>query len=352
MTRAHLSFCLILLCARAAAAGPAGAPAALRSSRTVENAVLIGWDGANRPEVRDLLAAGELPNLSRLVAAGAMTDTSVTTGATETKPGWTEILTGRNAELLGIKDNLIYRPIPPGYTIFDVLKARIPGIKTVFLAGKDNNVSFRGPHEICVNCITRMPPDFAKTYWWDKSRILAKTRTYNGSPRRWESRAGEPYLNAVKSLDIHKTNLGPADRVGKAALSALERCRGARFFAFIQFEEPDEQGHVYKDGSPQYQDALRAADRWLGTLLAKLKDLGLSDRTAVFVASDHGFDPGLRSHRSAPYTFLAVDLPGRLRAGDRKDVTPTILDVLGVAPESVRPPLDGRSLRETGTGKP
>ncbi|MCX5796084.1 MAG: alkaline phosphatase family protein [Elusimicrobia bacterium] len=338
MIRRLLPLCIIVLCA--------GAPAALGSTRTVENAVLIGWDGAQRSEVLEMLAAGELPNLGRLVAAGGMTDTLVTTGATETKPGWAEILTGRNAELMGIKDNVIYRPIPPGYTIFELLKARIPGIKTVFLAGKGNNVAARGPHEVCVNCVTRMPPDFAKTHWWNKDEILAKTRTYDGSPRRWESRAGEPYFNAAKSLDIHKINLEAADRVGKAALSALKRCRGSRFFAFIHFEEPDEQGHVFKDGSPEYKDAIRAEDRWLGRLMAKLKELGLDDRTAVFVVSDHGFDPGLNSHRKAPYTFLAVDRPGRLRAGDRKDVTPTILETLGVAPESVLPPLDGRSLRE------
>ena len=127
---------------------------------------------------------------------------------------------------------------------------------------------------------------------------------------------------------------------------------GSRFFAFIHFEEPDEQGHVYKEGSQQYQDAIRAADRWLGSLVAQLKELGLYDRTAVFVVSDHGFDLGRRSHRRAPYTFLATDIPGRLRSGDRKDVTPTILEVLGVDPASVLPPLDGRALWETAAKAP
>ena len=350
----RLSLALSMLGARAAAAaGPADAPAALRSSRTVENAVLIGWDGANRPEVSAMLAAGELPNLSRLVSEGGMADTLVTTGATQTKPGWTEILTGRNAENLGIKDNHSYRPIPPGYTIFEILKARIPGIKTVFLAGKDNNVSSRGPHEICINCFTRMPPDYAKTHWWDKSEILAKTRTYDGLPRRWERREGEPYFNAAKSLDIHRIALGPADRVGESALSALKRCRGSRFFAFIHFEEPDEQGHIYKDGSQQYQDAIRAADRWLGRLVAQLKDLGLYDRTSVLVVSDHGFDPGGRDHQRAPHTFLAANLPGLQRTGDRKDVTPTILEALGIiAPASVLEPLDGRSLWKSAAEAP
>lgn len=332
-----------------------------------ENALLVGWDGAMRQQVAALLKAGELPNLSRLIAAGGMTDTMVTTGATETKSGWAEILTGRSADGLGIEDNEAYRPIPKGLTVFALLKKRVPGIKTVFLAGKENNVSFRGPHEICINCATRQPPDFRKTRYWDRETILPETRTFGNLPRRWVRREGETFFHAVADLDIHANALKGADNVGKEALAALERCRGSRFFAFVQFEEPDEQGHLYAEGSPEYLDAIRAADRWLGRLIKKLGSLGVRQKTAVFVVSDHGFNLGKRghslssqslnvpgqelalpkgtdSHSPAADTFLATDVARPLRQGDRKDVAPTILDALGIPPAELEPPLDGRSL--------
>jgi predicted AlkP superfamily pyrophosphatase or phosphodiesterase len=345
-------------------------PQAAAAERRIDNALLVGWDGAMRQRVVELLKAGELPNLSRLIAAGGMTDTMVTTGATETKSGWAEILTGRSADGLGIEDNLAYRPIPEGLTVFALLKKRIPGIKTVFLAGKENNVSFRGPHEICINCATRQPPDFRKTRYWDRETILPETRTFGNLPRRWVKREGETFFHAVADLDIHANALNKADNVGKEALAALERCRGSRFFAFFQFEEPDEQGHLYAEGSPEYLDGIRAADRWLGRLLEKLESLGVRKKTAVFVVSDHGFNPGRRghslssqsltvrgdetvlpdvkiSHSPAADTFLAADMARPLRRGDRKDVTPTILDALGIPPAGIEPPLDGRSLFAT-----
>ncbi|MDD5265084.1 MAG: alpha/beta hydrolase fold domain-containing protein, partial [Candidatus Bipolaricaulis sp.] len=73
--------------------------------------------------------------------------------------------------------------------------------------------------------------------------------------------------------------------------------------------------------------------------------LGMSDRTVVYVATDHGFDQGARVHLSAPEVWLVSE--ERLAApfageGDQKDVAATILARFGIDPENLVPSLSGR----------
>ncbi len=334
----NVFFLVVLLTAPARAAAP---------TRAYDSALLVGWDGVRRERLQELLDQGALPNLRALIARGGMVPTQVTTGSTQTKPGWAEILTGRSADAMGIESNSVYRPVPRGATIFEILQRLRRwrgGIATIFIGGKDSNIGSRGPHEICVNCIHRMPPDYAQDQWWDRAKIAPITKTKCGLPMRWVRREGEPYFYTAKVLDDYETALGGADAVGPRALAALDRVRGRRFIAFIHFEDPDEQGHRHNEGSPQYDDAIRLADAWLGRLVERLRVDGLSERTAVFVTTDHAFDATQRYHECAPDTFLATGVPRPMRPGDRKDVTPTILDALGYDPAALRPRLDGRSL--------
>ncbi|HEY0782502.1 MAG TPA: sulfatase-like hydrolase/transferase, partial [Thermoanaerobaculia bacterium] len=120
-----------------------------------------------------------------------------------------------------------------------------------------------------------------------------------------------------------------------------------------------------------YDAAVLGSDHLAGNLLDGLKQAGRLDRTLLVVASDHGEElyahNGYLYHSCSVYqTALHVPLgfiaPGLLPAGARVqqtveliDVTPTILDLLGVR----APPLHGRSLvpylerpERGGAGKP
>ncbi len=332
--------CLTALCCfrGGAAAAPQEKPGGVR------NVVLVGWDGTQRARLTELLAAGQLPNLKALVAEGSLAATEVTTGATQTKPGWAEILTGYSAPRLGITRNRDYKPIPAGYTVFERLKKLFgpANIATVFLSAKVNNLGARGPHEICGNCISRGSVH-EKTRWWDKKSVTT-SETKDGKPPVWVLREGEPYFNTVKSVDLYLTALGPAENMDRKALTALDKYRGRRFFAFFHFEEPDEQGHLYGESSKEYGEAIRTADRGLGEIVRKLKALGLYQRTDIYVTTDHGMDEGGFEHSKAPDTFLATNCRRKLNNGDRKDITPTILDGYGIDLKGITPPLDGRSL--------
>lgn len=333
----------LFLCALAALFSAPSSAFAAEDAVPKTNVLLVGWDGAQRAHVKELLAAGKLPNLARLIAEGGIADTRVKTGTTQTKPGWAEILTGGSAVRFRIMSNNEYRPIPSGYTIFERLKARFgDGVATIFITGKLYNLGARGPHKICANAYTRDPDTMAQAYYLDEARFRGKTK--DGKPPEWVSRAGEPYFNAVKTVDLHYAADGPAETVGAKAVEVLEKYKKKPFFAFVHFREPDEEGHQYGENSPEYEKAIERADARLGDIVAALKRLGLYAGTAVLVTSDHGFDEGERVHRNAPFIFLASNRPLAGGEGDRKDVTPTILDLYRFEPGKIFPNVAGRSL--------
>jgi hypothetical protein len=76
----------------------------------------------------------------------------------------------------------------------------------------------------------------------------------------------------------------------------------------------------------------------------KVKELGLLGNTQIYVTADHGFDEDGKSHKFAPYVFLATSNKAVVRDGRRQDVTPTILEAFGMETASLAPRLDGISL--------
>ena len=85
------------------------------------NIILIGWDGAQRNHVKECLNRGELPNLERLSSEGAIVAIDILR-ITDTKAGWTQILTGYEPEITGVFSNRYFQPIPRGYTVFERLE--------------------------------------------------------------------------------------------------------------------------------------------------------------------------------------------------------------------------------------
>ncbi len=301
------------------------------------NVLLLGWDGARRGRVKELLALKKLPNLQRLIDDGRWLDTQVTTGATDTKAGWTQILTGYDPEVTGVYDNrLRYGAIPEGDTVPERLKAAFgPEIRTVFLAGKRGNLGTRGPHKICANCERGVYRD---------EKLFAHSLV---PPEKRDIRefAAEPYHVTARKVDDFENGLGAMDHVGSAILDRLGQLRDGRFFLFAEFEEPDEEGHRYHEDSPEYRDALLGLDAWLGRIRERLAELKLDRQTLIYLTTDHGFKPGGKGHRDQPRTFLVTNDPAVSRSiGDRRDTAATILDRFGIDPSRANPPLNGRSL--------
>ncbi len=311
-------------------------PTAFAGSATPpRNIVLIGWDGAQREHVKEAMARGELPNLQQLGAEGALVAIDIYR-TTDTKAGWTQILTGYAPEVTGVFSNNRYQPIPQGYTIFERLEEHFgkDNFVTVAVIGKKGNVDADPPTK------TR----FRGTAEQEQQLLQRGAQIVTEGGVKYRIEPGKPYYNAKASMDVFVNGLMEDQKVGALTLEMLDKYRDKPFFFFVHLAEVDHKGHAFGENSKEYNDALISADTWTGKIVAKLKELGLYDKTLIYVTADHGFDEGMKSHNDAPYVFLATNDKGVMRRGERADIAPTILDRFGLDLSQINPPLDGHSL--------
>ena len=333
---------LVTIFAAGAAAGETGTAAPPR------NVVLVGWDGAQRNHVREALERGELPALRQLSTEGALVAIDIHR-TTDTKAGWTQILTGYYPQKTGVFSNSRYQPIPEGYSVFERLETFFgpDKIDTVAVIGKKAHVDAEPP--------TKVPFDM-----WQKKRTrelkadkvmpnqadIENGKIVEENGQKFVLLGGKPWANATNHMDLFVNGLEQTARVGQRAIKELEARKDRRFFFFVHFAEPDHAGHKNGENSQAYTDVVRVDDEWTGKIVAKLKELGLYDKTLVYVTADHGFDEGGRGHRYAPYVFLATNDKNVTRNGNRADIAPTVLKRFGLDLAKIDPPLDGIPLDE------
>jgi arylsulfatase A-like enzyme/Flp pilus assembly protein TadD len=158
-----------------------------------------------------------------------------------------------------------------------------------------------------------------------------------------------------------------ADRVFAAFKAWFEKHAGGRFFAWVHFYDP----HFPYDPPEEYAREFRAdpydgevafMDKYVGELVRLLESEGLLDRTLIVAAGDHGEAFGEKVEEGhglflyemslrVPFIVSGPGLPRGLAVPGEiglVDITPTVLDLLGVKPASA---LDGRSLAPALRGK-
>jgi len=331
------------------AAGPRDGPP--------RNIILIGWDGAQREHVHQALDRGELPNLKQLASEGALVDIDITTGATDTKAGWSQILSGYKPEVTGVYSNGRYQPVPEGYSVFERLKAFFGPEKFAALAaiGKNAHCGENDPPQKVEITAEQAAAAKGGAKAGAKASAKAGAKAKGKGPltggkiveedgKFYRVVSGKPYYNMSKACDQWVFGLMLDDKVGEQALAFLDQYKDKPFFFFVHFAEVDHKGHAAGENSKEYNDALISGDTWTGKIMEKLKALGLYDRTLIYVTADHGFDEDKKSHGDAPSVFLGTNDPKVCRNGDRADVTPTILARFGMDLAKIEPPLDGRPL--------
>ncbi len=308
-------------------------PAVRAAEKPPVNVILIGWDGAQRDHVNECLEKGELPNLKRLAADGAMVNIDVK-GVTDTKAGWTEILTGCGPQVTGVYSNGRFQPIPEGLTVFERLRAHFgkDEIATVAVIAKKNNVG-----EID-------PPKKVRLDAKEAEGKAAQGKIIEEDGVKYRLAGGSPYYYTHKNVDVWEFGLIQDEKVGTKALEMLDKYKDKPFIFFVHFAEVDQKGHAAGENSKAYNGALISNDNWTGKIMDKVKELGLADKTLIYVTADHGFDEGKRSHDNAPFVFLATNDKQVGKAGTRADITPTILERYGLDLGKLTPPLDGKPL--------
>ncbi|MFC2067194.1 alkaline phosphatase family protein [Chloroflexota bacterium] len=304
------------------------------SERLPQNVLVIGWDGCGRAHLDECIARGEVPHLMELTTDGALVGIDILRN-TATKAGWSAILTGYYPEKTGVFTNSIFQPIPAGYTVFERLEEFFgpDNIVTAGIIGKTGHVGNASPQKIPVE------------EWKGKNSPSGGKKIMENGHEYWDI-PGEPFYRTQEKMDFFINGLGENDKVGELALETLEKHQGQRMFLFIHFAEPDHAGHAHGENSKEYNDAIISDDQWLGKIVGKLKELGLYDKTLIYVTADHGFDLGKKSHSDAPFAFLATNDSRVIRRGHRIDIAPTILKRLGLDISQFEPPLDGHPLIE------
>jgi len=312
------------------------------------NVILFGWDGAQRDHVNEMLARDELPTLKKIKDEGSYVEIDIE-GTTDTKAGWSQILTGYYPTVTGVWSNGHYQPIPEGLSIAERLEKRFgdDNIVTVSVIGKKGHVDADPPKKIKV----AEPKKPAKPKEGAKKPAPKKKRKPPGKiieedGVKYRVVPGKPHYHLSQNSDFFQNGLSQNEKVGNLAIEMLEKHKDKPFFFFVHFADPDHSGHGHGENSKHYNDAIISDDVWTGKILDKIKELGLADNTVVYITADHGFDEGGKSHRMAPYVFLASSDKNINRNGLRQDVAPTILEKFGFDLAEIEPKLDGISLTQ------
>ncbi len=150
---------------------------------------------------------------------------------------------------------------------------------------------------------------------------------------------GEEHIMLESRKDVATHDMAPkmrAEGIADKAIDALER--GVNFI-FINFANPDMVGHTAN--VPAIIEAVEETDTQLGRVLAVLHARG----GRAFVTADHGnaevnvdFVTGDKhtSHTINPVPAIVTNSSALLRVGTLADITPTILQLFGIAkPQSM-----------------
>ena len=315
-----------------------------KKSDQPRNIILFGWDGAQRNHVKECLGRNDLPTLKKLSQEGALVEIDIE-GTTDTKAGWSQILTGYYPTVTGVYSNGRYQPVPKGLSIFERLEKHFGTDKfvTVAVIGKKGHCGeIDPPKKIRLDAEGKLPADEANkkpVQPGAEKKLPGWIIEEDGV--KYQYVPGSPYYNMYTALETWEFGLMEDEKVGTRALELLEKYKDKPFFFFVHFASVDHKGHSFGENSKEYNDALISNDLWTGKIIQKLKDLGLYDKTLVYVTADHGFDEDKTGHSNAPYVFLATNDKGVMRNGLRQDVAPTILGRFGLDLFKLEPPLDG-----------
>ena len=169
-------------------------------------------------------------------------------------------------------------------------------------------------------------------------------------------------------------------RIANETLNFIEQNKDRPFFCYAAWtpphgdyvipENPVFAGKAWPEEIKSYAAMVALADRDVGRVMQKLKDLEIDDRTLVIFSSDNGANPefieplgstgGLRGHKRMLYEGgtrapLIVRWPGKIQPGTTSDLLTAFVDFLPTAAELSGLPapkgIDGHSIVPTLLGK-
>ena len=185
-------------------------------------------------------------------------------------------------------------------------------------------------------------------YWEDESHSWA-ARVYTASAKTLDAAAAhQPFALVADTFEPHEPWTPPRSYIN---LYGDSRYRGpepsmSRYARVSEWLSGERAGAVLTRMRDLYAAEVTMTDRWLGVLLARLRELGLDRNTVIALVADHGYLLGeygwtgkIASMLHPPLVqvpFILVDA-ARRRAGQTSaylaqthDLAPTLLAMAGV----------------------
>ena len=327
--------------------------------------LLIGLDGAEWNLIRPMMAAGEMPNLKKLVERGISGDLKSLVPLQKSPAIWTTIATGKPPEEHGIRgfvDQLDGKP----------LTQNIRRVKALWniLSAADRKVGVVGwlmswPAEPVNGFVVS---DYIQYQAAQQGRLENRTfppELYDGvAPlvHDWEAMPwdevtpflSQPYdpatgdstvtsrIAAIKwmvSGDRSFTDI--AEKLGREQawdfLAVYLRSMDTMGHLFWNYQNPEAHPPELVDPKllPYVRDTMRRDYAWVDAQIGRL--VALADaKTTIVVCSDHGFvgggGGGVRDHRVEGILVMAGPRIGRgeITGATVFDVTPTLLALFGL----------------------
>src|SRR5262245_22886079 len=95
----------------------------LAYGQTSSKAIVLAWDGTVPAFVHEMLRAGKLPNLAKLIEGGALADEVIAGFPSKTASGFASLMTGAPPRATGISGNRVPRAPRDQFTILESLNA-------------------------------------------------------------------------------------------------------------------------------------------------------------------------------------------------------------------------------------
>ncbi|MES2774600.1 MAG: alkaline phosphatase family protein [Bacteroidota bacterium] len=273
---------------------------AVSAQKGNQRVVVIGLDGFST----DGFKTARHPNLDTMIAAGVLSLTTRAVMPSVTLPNWTSHLTGSGPEEHGVTANswtVAKHPLEAidtdqnGFypSIFKVLKEQVPNVKTGYY------------------------------YNWAELVNSMNTKYMDELSFEWNDKYDSNYQKAFNF--IQKNRKDPT-------------------LVFLYSVHTDHAGHGHNWMSPQYINAIEAADTAIGIFLNKLKSENLYDNTHFILITDHGGSPKTGHGGTSMEEMLvpwAITGPLIKKNGitdmynSNKNTALVIAKILGVKPEQL-----------------
>ena len=253
------------------------------------------WDGTNANVLYDMVAAGEAPNVARLLAMGTgLGHGAMSSLPTVTLANHTTILTGAHPGHHGILHNAWYDRAtgeqvvtnspatwpwamqtlsPEVETLYQAVHRAFPGARTVSVNEPCDTGADQSTFEVLRTGGDLVRPPKAEDLPFATERFVRPEKSYQVSSRI-------DHTGMVQALDVWD-----GARDGRSPDGAP-----LPLFTFVNFTLTDAAFHA---GGP-YSDIARASvhdtDARLGQILDAVERSGAFDRTAFFLVADHGME--------------------------------------------------------------